>query len=82
MEKEKCDCGQLGVWCYTPGYSDGSNDCFCDNCVPRGCSCMQSPKDGNYENTEPENWVDDLDEWGRQMPCCEFWYEKEGWDKE
>ena len=39
MEKEKCDCGAVAVWCYMPGYSGGGNPHHCEDCVPRGCSC-------------------------------------------
>ena len=28
------------VWCYMPGHSNGI-DLFCDDCVPRGCTCNQ-----------------------------------------
>ncbi len=35
--KEKCDCGNIGVWAYGPG--GDYNPYYCDECVPRGCSC-------------------------------------------
>lgn len=36
-----CSCTEKdAVWCYMPGgLEDG--DFFCDDCVPRGCSCNQ-----------------------------------------
>ena len=37
---------------------------FCDNCVPRGCSCNIRPKDGNWENYNEDNWESELDEQG------------------
>lgn len=35
------ECGNLAVWYYLPGDSlnKEENDYFCDECVPRGCSC-------------------------------------------
>lgn len=32
-----CQCNQLATWCYMP--SSKNYPYFCDNCVPRGCSC-------------------------------------------
>ena len=41
--KKKCDCGNVAVWLYMPGYGDGSNPYICDDCVSSpediGCSC-------------------------------------------
>ena len=39
MKKELCDCGKVAVWSYGPGFINGFNSDFCDDCVPRGCSC-------------------------------------------
>ena len=39
----------------------------CDDCVPRGCSC---------------NNEEDVDEKGRKLPCCEWWYDENGWEIE
>jgi hypothetical protein len=38
MNKELCDCGNVAVWLYLPGFKNGNNYC-CENCVPRGCEC-------------------------------------------
>jgi len=39
--KYKCaDCGKLATWMYMPGDSDEGTE-YCDNCVPRGCSCNE-----------------------------------------
>lgn len=38
-EKILCDCGKLAVWCYVPGYRDGSSPYVCDDCVNRECEC-------------------------------------------
>lgn len=37
--KFACDCGKIAKWVYMPGFSSGDNDYFCEDCVPRGCSC-------------------------------------------
>lgn len=39
MTKEYCDCKNLAVWVYMPGFSGGGRPFFCDECVPRGCEC-------------------------------------------
>ena len=39
MSKELCSCGEIAVWDYMPGFSNGSNSVFCNDCVPRGCEC-------------------------------------------
>lgn len=62
-------CGQLATWLYMPG-EGGKDDYYCDSCVSRGCSC----------NIDHETGVEDLDEHGRQLPCCEYLYRAEGFD--
>ena len=47
MKKELCNCGKVAVWTYGPGYSNESNSVFCDDCVPRGCSCNHRYVDVN-----------------------------------
>lgn len=39
MTKAYCDCKNLAVWVYMPGFSGGEHPFFCDDCVPRGCEC-------------------------------------------
>ena len=58
MMTDLCDCGKIAVWLYMPSY-DGPqrNDFYCDDCVPRGCSCNMEPLDGNHENGDPENGI-------------------------
>jgi len=74
-EWDKCDCGKRAVWLYMPDTDEkGGNDYYCDDCVPRGCSCNLEPKDNNYENQSPDNWYQPLDDKGREFPCCEFFY--------
>jgi len=46
------------------------DDDACDECVPRGCSCNEEPKNGDWEN--PDEMVEQLDELGRKFPCCEW----------
>lgn len=55
------------TWIYIP-----SGEEFCDHWVPRGCSCNLEPIDGDWENQSPENWVENKDELGRLLPCCEY----------
>lgn len=51
MSKEKMknkhicsECGSLAYWMYMPGGSGSiEEDVYCDECVPRGCSCNQEP---------------------------------------
>ena len=45
--KELCDCGKTATWVYMPGYSNGGNPNYCDDCVPRGCSCNHRYVDVN-----------------------------------
>lgn len=95
MEKEKCwKCGELATWCLMSftgikecesqkKYSeDNFNGFACEKCVPRGCSCNDEPIDGDWENTSDTNWLRPTDEEGREEPCCEWWYDQNGWDKE
>lgn len=52
-KKEKCNCGNVALWMYAPGYSDNSNSYHCDDCVPRGCSC-----NWNYTKTKESKLED------------------------
>ena len=67
---EHCKCGKLATWVYMPKSED--YPFYCDKCVPRGCSCNLEPKDGNWDNSEDDNWYQPLDELGRKYPCVEF----------
>lgn len=42
--KYKCKCNNIATWDYLPG---SDNDVFCDECVPRGCSCNHKYVDIN-----------------------------------
>lgn len=52
-ETPMCECGEVAKYLYGPGFSDGSNPFYCDECVPRNCNC-------NYNYTKKH-----LDEVGR-----------------
>lgn len=67
MNKDLCDCGAIAVWSYGPGFSNGDNPNFCEDCVPRGCSCnhkyvsvdsYQPPLEDPYlpEGDEGKDW--------------------------
>lgn len=60
---EACDCGAPGVWFYMP-MSDQPKPYYCEEHVPRGCSC----------NIDPDTGVEDTDELGRLLPCCEYYW--------
>ncbi len=45
---------------------------YCDNCVPRGCSC----------NIDPDTLEEDKDHLGRLYPCCEYWFDDQGFNIE
>ncbi len=84
MALEKCDdCNEIAVWFYMPGSGK-----YCEKHCPRGCSCNQYHKD-EYPPDEEDiedgiKWDGDywfrVDEEGRAYPCCEYEYEKDGWD--
>jgi len=75
-----CKCSAIATWYYMPD-STNPNRAYCDDCVPRGCSCNSVPKDDNWDSEDPDNWEQELDEQGRELPCCEYWYEPNGWDE-
>lgn len=60
-------CSNLAVWNYMPGEPD---DYYCDDCVSRGCSC----------NYDPETNIEDVDQHGRKLPCCEYDHSLSGFD--
>ena len=64
-----------------PSCSENFKDFLCDDCVPRGCTCNSYPLDEDWENTDPNNWQQELDEQGRELPCCEWGYEEDGYDE-
>lgn len=61
IKQKCCKCKNDAVWFYMP--SDECKDCnYCDDCVPRGCSC----------NIDPNSKEEILDNLGRKLPCCEY----------
>ena len=77
MEFELCNCGKKAVWLYSPGFSSGNSPFFCDDCVPRGCSCnhryvnvdayippLDNP-DLPTEEDHPIKWIKENEIW-----CC------------
>lgn len=49
MSKELCTCGVEAKWFYLPSSESMDKPFFCDDCVPRGCSCNEySTIDGDY----------------------------------
>lgn len=66
--KRKCfKCSAPAVWVYDPKYGN-DNSFYCDEHVPRGCSC-----------NDQEDPYDDM---GREFPCCEYMFESQGFDYE
>lgn len=77
----KCsNCPAPATWSYMPGDTN-----YCDNCVPRGCSCNheyipaenlgypgENPPEKNWKWIVPGvSWAP-VDELGREWPCCEY----------
>lgn len=49
-----CKCGKIAVWAYMPG--DGDDHYYCDDCVPRGCSCnVDNLDEFPYARREPDD---------------------------
>ena len=92
MSKELCNCGKTASWIYMPGYIEGGNPYSCDDCVHRGCSCNHryvEMNDDPYSSDSIEGkdwkWVEPgiwtyIDEQGREYPCAEYHYSKDGFD--
>lgn len=58
----------MAVWIYVP--ADSLKQAYCNSCVPRGCSC-------NFD----ENGVEIFGEDGKSQPCCEYLYDKNGFEE-
>lgn len=92
MSKEKCKCGEVANWLLMSASENHNNPFYCEKCVPRGCSCNNSYNvedatemlqtfKNNGEKYKIENGiVIPLNDDGKEYPCCEFDYEKEGFD--
>jgi hypothetical protein len=93
LNKETCKCNNVAVWDLLSA-REGEECYFCDDCVPRGCSCNHNqrfiPTVGNNMPTEEDGsviWLDEntwtwVDEQGRELPCCEYHYQEEGFETE
>lgn len=46
-------CGKLATWFYMPG---DDNDCYCDDCVPRGCTCNQHDLSAEFDGVKFEEF--------------------------
>lgn len=65
--KVECElCRKMAVWVYGPDTRVG----YCDAHVSRGCSC----------NVDEATGIEDRDDLGRLMPCCEYLYYENGFD--
>ena len=68
---ERCSkCPRMATWSYDP---DPNGLYYCDECVPRGCSCRNIHWGDDDRDPEME-----LDEDGRQLPCIEYRRDPEG----
>lgn len=81
--KFKClKCGKIPKrgWYYMPDTQDSIDYFYCDNCVPRGCSCNMELNEGisynSKEATDPNNYHALLDKKNRELPCCEYFFVK------
>lgn len=96
MKMFACDCGKMAKWDYVTSTQQKWNPYFCDDCVPRGCSC-----NNDYDCAEMPikdtiewynsigakwEWIEEgvstrhLDQQGRKLPCCEYWFCEEGFE--
>ena len=101
VNNELCDCGNKAVWLYAPSSSSEENPYYCDDCVPRGCSCnhryvaidayhppLENPDVPEGVEGVDWKWIEkdrvwcSIDDEGREWPCCEYWYDEEGWEKD
>ena len=64
---DKCH-SKTATWEYQPS-DDYKDHYFCEDCVPRGCSC----------NIDPDTNEQYTDDQGRLLPCCEFADSPNGW---
>lgn len=71
--KYLCECGKLATWSYMPSTTSPIYGYYCDDCVPRGCSCneeytlksTQAQENGNGYGEDPPTdgsrywkWID------------------------
>lgn len=82
MDKHKCcKCGLRAVWYYAP-WTRGKAEhqaYYCEDHVSRGCSCNVIKFQPDPD--KPEDFEQHKDEQGRLLPCCEYNWDGEGFDK-
>ncbi len=73
-----CLCSKLAIW-WQP--TRDYYPYFCDDCVPRGCSCNFDLKEGKDPSSENEgDYFEVLDESERKKPCIEYFYDIDGFN--
>ena len=74
----------MAVWAYMPA-SDRIQEpdrYYCDNCISRGCSCNTMPPENcAIKDLDSVEWVEQKDELGRLLPCCEYEYDVKGFEE-
>lgn len=55
--KCKCECGNEAVWVYSP--SREPDPYYCEDCVPRGCSCNLNYTKLNFSFDEDSGYTED-----------------------
>lgn len=88
---KKCNCGNIAQWLYMPSFNE--YPFYCDDCVPRGCSCnntslsdpiakevIEEYEKGGFNYKIENGNIIPLDEQNREHPCCEYDYDKDGFD--
>lgn len=73
-----CKCmNKIATWCYIPGGLK-NGDFYCDDCVPRGCSCNQYHINEFNDEDDLENkiyWNSDLTEFTKEKTLKSIYYE-------
>jgi len=96
--KLKCKCGKIATWLYMPGsdlQDDAKcDDCVPRGCTCNTFPTIYEDAEDKYEISpkgiegkdwewvEKDEYFRDLDGEGRELPCCEWWYNEEGWDED
>lgn len=73
MKHACCQCSNFAIWWYQPS-TDGDDKYryYCDDHIDRGCSC----------NIEYETGEQSIDDKGRLLPCCEYYFDEDGFSNE
>lgn len=79
-----CECDQMAVWIYAPT-TERNDIMFCEDHVPRGCSCVTLDL-VEYDLSEEQLTDYDsegraIDDKGRLLPCVEYWLCGDGFDE-